>query len=70
MNDTFAIPAASQIYLQQQEFLAVRAAETTSRNQLAGGNIGQSFPGFQQGFRVAAHPAMCHADRTARTVRD
>jgi hypothetical protein len=27
--------------LQQQEFLAVRAAETTSRNQGASGNLGK-----------------------------
>jgi hypothetical protein len=27
--------------LQQQEFLAVRAAETTSRNQGANGNLGK-----------------------------
>jgi hypothetical protein len=32
MDDTFAIPATSKIYLPQQEFLAVRAAKTTSRN--------------------------------------
>jgi hypothetical protein len=33
MDDIFAIPATPKISLRQQQFLAIRAAETTSRNQ-------------------------------------
>jgi hypothetical protein len=39
MDDAFAIPAASEIYLEQQEFLAVRAAKTNSRNQGASSTL-------------------------------